>query len=144
MISLTPDLSLLVIMAIFIVNCFVVSKFLLQPINRILVARKTEIQDADLRFENALAKFNEATATVESSVQQAKREAAKIRDGFRAEATSTRQGLLDKTRNEAEALVRSAEQDLETHVSDARKRIDDEAETLGRLAAERIVGRKLA
>ena len=36
-INLTPDLSLLAIMVIFIINYMVVRKFFLQPINEVLV-----------------------------------------------------------------------------------------------------------
>lgn len=144
MFSLTPDVSLLVIMAIFIVNCIVVSKYLLRPINRILQERRTEIRDADLRFENALAAFNEATASMEAKVQDAKREASRMREKFRAEASAQRQTLLDKTRTEAGKRTQAAEQDLTAHVTTARRQIDEQAEALGRFAAEKIVGRKLA
>ena len=46
-INLAPDLSLLAIMVIFIMNYFVVRKFFLQPINEVLEARETETKSAE-------------------------------------------------------------------------------------------------
>ena len=45
-INLVPDLSLFAVMAIFIVNYFVVSRFFLRPINDVLEARETEARTA--------------------------------------------------------------------------------------------------
>ena len=143
MISLTPDLSLLVIMAIFLANYFIVRKFLIQPINEILVSRETRVHDADSRYEEALARFNAATTEMETRVQGAKRDASQIRERHRSEAGSHRSEMVQKTRAEADAILRSAEEQLSRDISQARETIDRDAETLARLAAERILGRKL-
>jgi len=144
MINLTPDLSLLVIMVIFIANYFIVRKFLIQPINGILLSRETQVRDADARYEAALAKLNEATAEMENRVLTAKREASLIRDQNRGEANTHRGELLQKTRSEADEILRSTDEKLSRQVEAARETIDGEAENLARLAAERILGRKLA
>ena len=60
--NLAPDGSLLIVMAIFIVNYFVVKRFLVQPVNRVMTERETEIRSADTLYEEALTRFNDATA----------------------------------------------------------------------------------
>jgi len=144
MISITPDLSLLAILVIFVANYFVVKKFLMEPVNGILLERETEIRDADTRYENAIASFNEATSEVEKKVQEAKREASRIREAQRSEANGHRAEVVQKTRAEATSMVTDAEQDLDRQVGQAKKTIDSEADVLARLAAERILGRALS
>ena len=142
-INLTPDLSLLVIMAIFIANYFVVRKFFLRPINDILNWRESQVRSADKIYEESLARFQEATSDVESNLHTAKREATRVREERRAEAMRTREELLAKARGEAEQSIAAAESRLSADVSTARNTIEKDSERLATLAAEKILGRKL-
>jgi F-type H+-transporting ATPase subunit b len=140
-IELMPDLSLLAIMGIFILNYLVVRKFFLQPINAILESRETEQRSAEELYESALARFNEATSQMEAQLHTAKREAAKVRDSARAEAGTYRQQLVEKTGSEAKQIVAEADQSLTRDVAAARETIAREADALARVAAQRILGR---
>jgi F0F1-type ATP synthase membrane subunit b/b' len=140
-INLAPDPSLLAIMVIFILNYLVVRKFFLQPINEILEHRETERRTAEKLYEEALARFNEATAQIESQLHVAKREASSIRDRFRAEATAHRGQVIERTHGDAGRLVGDADAKLTADVKAAREKIASESESLARLAAERILGR---
>jgi F0F1-type ATP synthase membrane subunit b/b' len=139
--NLTPDLSLLAIMVIFIMNYLVVRKFFLQPIAGILDARETESRSAEKLYEDALARFNEATAQTEAQLHAAKREAAQVRDRFRGEAAAYRQQIVEKTNGEARQIIGEADEHLSKDVAAAREQIVRESESLARLAAERILGR---
>jgi len=143
LIELSPDLSLLVIMAIFIAQYFVVRKFFLEPLNNVMTERQSEITTAAARHEDALARFNEATSEMEAKVGEAKKQGGAIREGLRAEATASRNATLAKTREEAEGIVSKADAELEASVAAARQKIENESESLARLAAERILGRAL-
>jgi F-type H+-transporting ATPase subunit b len=140
-INLTPDLSLLAIMVIFIMNYLVVRKFFLQPINGILEARETETRSAEKLYEDALARFAEATAQTEAQLHAAKRDAAQVRDRFRGEAAAHRQQVVEKTSADARQLVNEADERLTRDVAEAREKIVRESDALARLAAERILGR---
>ncbi|HUO85286.1 MAG TPA: ATP synthase F0 subunit B [Thermoanaerobaculia bacterium] len=144
MVNLTPDFSLLVIMAIFIANYFVVRRFLIRPVNEILLAREQDVREGERRYEQALAQFNEETSRMEAKVQEAKREASALRDRLRSGASGQRSETLEKTRAEAERIVREAESTIAGDVSQARTKIDRESEALARLAAEKVLGRKIA
>jgi len=139
--NLVPDKSLLAIVAIFLVTYFVVRNFFLRPINAILVERETDIRTAEQLHEQSLARFNEATAQMESQLHVAKKEAAAVRDKFRAEAAEHRQGVIDRTSGEAKQIVSEADAKLAADVKVARDRIVTEAESLAHTAAERILGR---
>lgn len=140
-INLFPDLSLFAVMAIFILNYLVVRKFFLEPINRVLEEREHETKSADELYEQAMNRFNEATANVEERLHVAKRDAANVRENFRAEASARRTAVIDKTRGEAESFLADADTKLKDDVTAARDRIVRESESLARLAAERILGR---
>jgi F0F1-type ATP synthase membrane subunit b/b' len=142
-INLAPDPSLLAIMVIFILNYLVVRKFFLQPINEVIDQRENERRTAEQIYEEALARFNEATADIESRLHIAKREAAMIRDRYRAEAAARRSQVLERTQGESKKIVGESEAKLSSDVKTAREKIARESESLARLAAERILGRPL-
>jgi F-type H+-transporting ATPase subunit b len=140
-IKLAPDLSLLAIIAIFIVNYLIVRKFFFQPISQIIEERETEGRTAGKLYEEAMSRFNDATAKMETQLHIAKREAASVRDRFRSEAGAHRNQVLERTQGEARKVVAEAEKKLTSDVNVAREKIARESESLARLAAERILGR---
>lgn len=143
-INLTPDYSLLMIMAIFVANYWVVRRFLVKPINGVLVARETDIRSADVLYEESLTRFNDATDRIEEQLHQARKEASSRREQFRAEAMAHRNQVIERTRGEAENIVNEADASLRGDVEEARAKIVRESEQLARLAAEKILGRKIA
>lgn len=140
-INLAPDLSLLAIMVIFLLNYLVVRAFFLRPINDILEARETETKSAESLYEEALARFNEATAQTEAQLHVAKRDAANVRERFRAEAGAYRQQVVESTNAQAREQIADADRKLSAEVDVARTKIVADSESLARLAAERILGR---
>jgi F0F1-type ATP synthase membrane subunit b/b' len=140
-INLVPDLSLFAVMAIFLVNYFVVSHFLIRPINGVLEAREAEARTAQEIYERSLADFNEKTAEIEERFHVARREASQLRERFRAEAATHRATLMERTSAQGKKLVAEADERLRRNVAEARQKIVRESESLARLAAERILGR---
>jgi F0F1-type ATP synthase membrane subunit b/b' len=142
-IDLKPDLSLLAIMGIFLLNYLIVRKFFLQPINAVLDEREHETKTAESLYEGALARYADATAQVEAQLHTAKRDAAQIRERFRGEAAVYRQDVVDRTSGEGRQLVAEADAKLQGDVAVARQTIVRESESLARMAAERILGRSV-
>ena len=140
-INLAPDWSLLAIVAIFILNYLVVRKFFFQPINEVLETRARETKSAEEIYEDSLARFNEATSRMEEQLHVAKRDASSIRDRFRSEAGVYRADVVSRTQAEARQQVGAATTRLDADVKEAREKILHDAESLARMAAERILGR---
>ena len=139
--NLMPDLSLFVIMAIFMVEYVIVSRFFLRPINDAMESRENEARTAQEIYEQALKRFNEAMSRVEQRLHEAKREASQLREKFRADAGVHRAGLVERTTTEAKKLVSEADQRLKRDVQEVRAKLIRDAESLARFAAERILGR---
>ena len=140
-INLAPDLSLLAILVIFLLNYLVVRTFFLRPINDVLEAREAETKSAEKLYTDALARFEEATAQTEAQLHAAKRDAAQVRDRFRGEAAAYRQQVVERTQAEARQIVTEADEKLSSDVAAARAKIATESDALAKLAAERILGR---
>jgi F0F1-type ATP synthase membrane subunit b/b' len=140
-INLTPDYSLLAILVIFIINYLVVRAFFLKPINTVLEERETDTKSAEKLYEDALARFNDATSQMETQLHSAKREASQLRDKFRGEAAAQRQQMIDRTQGEAKQVVGEADAKLTSDVAAARETIVRDSDELARLAATRILGR---
>lgn len=143
-INLTPDWSLLAIMAIFIANYFVVRHFFLRPVNRLLTERKHEVQSAEALYEESMERFAEATSEMEARLAEARKKGAEVREARRAEAAAQRSKLLETTRRDTEQLTSQAEAELRAETMTARERLLRDSEALARLAAEKILGRNLA
>jgi len=107
-INLMPDLSLLAVMVIFILEYIVVSRYFLRPINEVLESREAEAKAAQETYEQSLGRFNEGTNLIEQKIHEAKREAAQLRDKFRAEAGTHRASLVERTTSEAKTLISEA------------------------------------
>lgn len=142
-INLTPDYSLLAIMVIFIVNYLIVSRFFLRPISQVIEARENEVASANDIYAQSIARFSEATTLMETKLHAARHTAADVRDRFRREAAAHRTAVVEKTHNDANAIIGEADARLKTDVVEARAKIVHESETLAQLAAERILGRPL-
>jgi F0F1-type ATP synthase membrane subunit b/b' len=142
-INLMPDLSLLAVMVIFILEYVIVSRYFLRPINDVLESRETEARSAQEIYEQSLGRFNEETNRIEQTIHEAKREAAQLREKFRSDAGAHRATLVEKTTGEAQKLVAEADKRLSRDVVEARAKLARDAESLARLAAERILGRSL-
>jgi F-type H+-transporting ATPase subunit b len=131
-------------MVIFIINYLIVKRFLIRPINEVLTWREDEIAGAEKVYEESLARFNAATSEMETRIHSAKREATGIREGYRGEANTRRNEVIERVRKEAETISRSADEQLARDIAAAREQIVRESDSLARLAAERIIGRKLS
>lgn len=142
-INLVPDLSLLAVMAIFVVEYFVVKRFFLKPINDVLEAREIEARSSQEIYEKSLGRFNEATNQIEQRLHETRKDASQLREKFRTEAGAHRATLIERTTNEAKKLVSDAEERLNNDVKEARTKLVRDSESLARLAAEKILGRRV-
>ncbi len=134
-INLVPDLSLLAVMVIFILEYMIVSRYFLRPINDVLESREAEARSAQEIYEQSLGRFNEETNRIEQTLRETRREAAQLREKFRADAGAHRASLVEN--------VAEADNRLSRDAKEAREKIARDAESLARLAAERILGRPL-
>ena len=143
-IRLTPDYSLLVVFAIFLVNYFVVRRFFVAPISRVMNERERDIRSAEELYESSLTRFNDAMAGIEQRIHDTRKQGSGIREDLRWEALTHRQSVIDRTRKEADTIVAEAQKRLSADVAAAKQKINVDSEALARAAAEKLLARTVS
>src|SRR5690606_40387008 len=85
-----------------------------------------------------------AVAEFEQKTMAARAETYKQMDEMRRAAGAERAEALARTRAEADAQVAAASAQLKADTEDARRKLEADADALGGVVAERILGRKVS
>jgi F-type H+-transporting ATPase subunit b len=139
-----PNLSLLLIMICFWCTMWLVHRFLIKPVGAVLEERQGGIGQATQSWETTHQEYLAATARLELEIQNAAREAARVRGEHRQQALDHRQATLDRARAEADDRLGAALIALDAQTTSARGELQARAAELARLFATRLLGRKVA
>ena len=139
-----PDLSLLLVMALFWATFFVLRAFLLRPLGAILEEREKNAAAAADGLGKALENEREALAELDRRLTHARREALDLRQAARTEANAKRQAVLEKTREDARRVAEQAQARLEKNVAAAREDLGASASATAGDIASLALGRKIA
>ena len=140
---LVPNATFFVELIAFVLLLGIVAKWILPPINGVMVKRQQEIAQSLTVIDDAKVKMEEATAAYEqamvkahedarSTLEQANRIAEEIREEARAKATA-----------EYDRLVARATTDIEAARQQALRDLQDQAAELALLIAGKVVGAEL-
>lgn len=143
--NLFPDGGLMLILLVgFIVLVFPVNALIFKPLFRVLEERNDRIAGARARaaqFEGdadeLLGRYRAAIAEVREAAERDRRSQLETARGEQAE-------LADEARSEAERVLAAGRGDLHNWLGDARETLRNDAEPLARMAAERVLGRRLS
>ena len=139
-----PNLSLVLIMVCFWITLWIVHRYLIQPIGRVLAERHGRIQGAEREWESKHRDYLSATERLEKEIEEAGREASRIRGELRQEAIDARQAALEKTRAEADRRLSEALDELENDAEKARAELRRRARELAGLFASQLLEREVA
>jgi len=139
-----PDLSLILIMVCFWATLWIVHRFLIRPVGKVMGERGRRIDDAQQEWSAKNEEYLAAVSRVEEEVSAAAREAARIRAEARQHAMDERQSALDQARARADERLLGVLDTLEKDAENARTDLRTRAEGLARLLASRLLGRELA
>jgi F-type H+-transporting ATPase subunit b len=142
--ELVPDVTLLVILvAVFAALIAPVNALIFKPIFHALDERASRIEGARHRAEHIAAEADTVLARYEESIREARASAEASRKEMVGSARKEQASIAAAARGDAEALVEKARAELGGALAEARGSLRASAEELGRLAAERILGRPL-
>jgi F0F1-type ATP synthase membrane subunit b/b' len=139
-----PNVSMLLILAIFFAVLWLLNRFIFRPVGAILDERERDSTTASQTYAEALAEFQAAADKIEADLSLARREALKLREERRAEGMHLRSGKIEQVKAETAEKLSGASADLEQH---SRKIVADlpvRVAALAQLLAEKILGRKVA
>jgi F-type H+-transporting ATPase subunit b len=139
-----PNVSMLLILAIFFAVLWLLNRFVFRPVGAILDERERESTTASQAYAGALAEFQAAADKIEADLSLARREALKLREERRAEGMQLRSGKIEQVKAEAAGRLSGASAELELHSRKVAADLPSRVAALAQLLAEKILGRKVA
>jgi F-type H+-transporting ATPase subunit b len=139
---LLPDVSVLWVIFFVLVLTVVLDRLLFKPLLRVLKQREAAVHSARELAERSAADARQAAAEFEQKTTAARAEIYRQMEEMRRAALAERAEILARTRAEAEAEIASAGAALQAQAEAARRTLEADAEMLGTVAAERILGRR--
>jgi F0F1-type ATP synthase membrane subunit b/b' len=139
-----PDLSLVVIAALFWATYWILRQTVFRPLGGILDGRERTISTASAALTKALESEKETLAEIDRRLTEARRDAMVAKDATRQAAARRRQELLDEAREKARAVAAEAQRGLDADVAGAREQLRRETKTLAVEIASGALGRRIA
>jgi F-type H+-transporting ATPase subunit b len=139
-----PDLSLLLVMAIFWATYAVLRVFILKPLGGILEERERTVAEATAALAGMLDQEKDTLLGIDRRLTQARREALAARLAARGEANAKRQAILEAARGKARGAAADARARLEKDVVAARSELERNARATAVEIASRALGRRIA
>ena len=139
-----PNVSMVLILAIFFATLWVLNRFLFAPVSAILDERRSEAETAARALAQGEAEFRSGVERIEAQLSLARREALKIREENRAEGHRVREREVEAAKKEAADRLNAAAEELALRASQAREELPGRIASIVSMLVEKILGRKAA
>ncbi|HEX7738533.1 MAG TPA: F0F1 ATP synthase subunit B [Marmoricola sp.] len=140
---LVPNGTFIVELIAFAIIVFVLAKFIIPPINRAMAARQDAIRSQFAELDKAKADANATEEQYRQQLEQARHEAAKIREEAREQGAQIVADARTKAEAEAKRIVDHAHTQIEADRQAAATSLRAEVGTMATSLAGRIVGESL-
>jgi ATP synthase F0 subunit b len=128
----------------FVVVLWVLWRYVLPPVRKMVRTRQDTVQQQVDEAEAAAKRYQEAEQRLESAIEDARKEAARIRDDARADSTRIREELVEQAHREVERIRQRGEEQLAAQRDQIVRRLRSEISGLSLQLTERIVVQSLA
>lgn len=142
--TITPNLSLLLIMACFWMVFLLVSTQLVKPLGSLLEERQRIVREGADRLGAAHADTRELMAQCERQLVEASAEGQKERAALRSEGEGARRARFEEARASGHERLSRLAADLERAGQDAREQLRLRSRELAVDLATKLLGRKVA
>ena len=139
-----PDLSLLLVMALFWATFGVLRAWVFKPLGAVLDERARTASTATESLAKALENEKETLASIDRRLTEARREALAARQASRNAANAKRQALLDGAREKARLAATAAQEKLDAEVAAARAELARNIRATAGEIASLALGRRIA
>jgi F-type H+-transporting ATPase subunit b len=137
-----PDLSLVWVIVFVLLLSAILDRLLLRPLTQVVRQREGAVRSARELAESARARAQAAAEEFEARTGAARAEVYRQMDEKRRAALERRASLIADTRKEVERLIAEATDRLRKQAAAARVQLERDAEALGTIIVERVLGRK--
>jgi F-type H+-transporting ATPase subunit b len=140
---LVPDFTFVLELLAFVVLFFLLTIYIIPPINKAMTARQEAIRKEFAELDEAKAAANAAEAEYKAQIADARKEAAAIRDDARAQGAAIVAEMRAQGQAEAARIVETAHAQISADRQQAVTSLRGEVGLLATTLAGRIVGESL-
>jgi F-type H+-transporting ATPase subunit b len=140
---LVPNATFFVELIAFAIMFFLLARYVIPPINRAMTARQEAIRKEFAEAEEAKQNASSAEAEFKAQIADARKEAARIREGAREEGAQIIAEMREQAQTEASRIVEHAQAQIAAERQQALTTLRAEVGTLATSLAGRIVGESL-
>jgi F-type H+-transporting ATPase subunit b len=140
---LVPNGTYLVELVAFAILVWIFGKYLIPPINKAMTARQEAIRTEFAELDEAKASAREAEAEYKEQLNNAKHEAARIREDAREHGAQIVQDAREKAQVEADRIIEHAHAQIEADRKSAFASLRRDVGSLATTLAGRIVGESM-
>jgi F-type H+-transporting ATPase subunit b len=140
---LVPNGTFIVELIAFATIVYILGKYVIPPINRAMTARQDAIRTQFAELDEAKADARKAEADYKEQLNDAKHEAARIREEAREQGAQIVQEAREKAQTEADRIVAHAHTQIEADRKAAFTSLRSDVGSLATTLAGRIVGESL-
>jgi F-type H+-transporting ATPase subunit b len=140
---LVPNATFLVELLAFALLLFLLTKYIIPPINRAMTARQDAIRAEFAELDEAKSEASAAEEEFKAQIADARHEAARIREEAREQGAAIIAEMREQAQAEAARIVEHAHTQIEADRKSAAASLRGEVGTLATSLAGRIVGESL-
>jgi F-type H+-transporting ATPase subunit b len=140
---LVPNGTFFVALLAFAILVWIFGKYLIPPINKAMTARQEAIRRQFTELDEAQADARKAEAEYKEQLNDAKHEAARIREEAREQGAQIVQEARDKAQTEADRIIEHAHAQIEADRKAAFASLRRDVGSLASTLAGRIVGESM-
>ena len=140
---LVPNATFLVELVAFAIMLFVLGKYVVPPINKAMTDRQNAIRKEFADLEDAQADARQAEAEYKEQLNNAKHEAARIREEAREQGAQIVQEAREKAQTEADRIIEHGHTQIEADRKAAMASLRRDVGSLATTLAGRIVGESM-
>jgi F-type H+-transporting ATPase subunit b len=140
---LVPNATFIAEVIAFAIIIWIMAKYIVPPINRAMAERQAAIRQQFAELEEAEADARKAEADYKEQLNNAKHEAARIREEAREQGAQIVQDARDKASTEADRIIEHAHAQIEADRKAATASLRRDVGSLATTLAGRIVGESM-
>ena len=137
---LVPNATFIVELVAFLIVVFLLGKYVLPPLNRVMDERQATIRQALADAEEAKRRSAEAEEEYKRIISEARTQARTVVEEANKMAEQARSERRQQAEAEYERIVSSATADIEAQARRAREDLRQQAADLAIAVAERVIG----
>jgi F-type H+-transporting ATPase subunit b len=142
-VTVIPDLTLFVQMAIFLALIFILNLLLFKPILSIIDRRKRQLDELENEIKLFKDSVDKKAAEYNEKLNNAKAKGSDLKKEIIAEGAKQAKSIVDAVRNEIPLMVQESQKKMDKEMQAAREILSGQSRKLSLEISEKVLGRSV-